>query len=98
MRKLIFTTLKQNKTSIIKHCIFLFLVTCCITAFANNPTPNAFTVKGRVIDKNEIGLAGATIVEKGTTNATSTAADGSFTINLSQPGTLLITYVGYQAK
>jgi TonB-linked SusC/RagA family outer membrane protein len=93
-----FTTLKQNKTSFIKHIFFLLLITCCVTAFAKNTAPNAFTVKGRVIDKNEVGLAGATVSEKGTTNSTSTAADGSFTINLSQPATLVITYVGYQAK
>lgn len=98
MSTLIFTSLKQNKTSIIKHSVLLFLITCCITAFAKNPAPNAFTVKGRVIDKNEIGLAGATVSEKGTTNSTSTAADGSFTINLSQPSTLVITYVGYQSR
>jgi TonB-linked SusC/RagA family outer membrane protein len=93
-----FTTLKQNKTSFLKHSFLFFLITCCATAFAKSPTPYAFTVKGRIIDKNEIGLSGATVSEKGTTNSTSTAADGSFTINLSQPATLVVTYVGYEAK
>lgn len=98
MSTLIFTTLRQNKTSILKHSFILFLATCCLSAFAKDPSPNAFTVKGRVIDKNEIGLSGATVSEKGTTNSTSTGADGSFTINLSQPATLVVTYVGYEAK
>jgi TonB-linked SusC/RagA family outer membrane protein len=105
MSTLIFTTLKQNKTPFIKKSLVLFLLACCVTAFAKNsndkngiPSPYAFTVKGRIIDKNEIGLAGATVSEKGTTNSTSTASDGSFSINLSQPATLLITYVGYEGK
>jgi TonB-linked SusC/RagA family outer membrane protein len=98
MSTLILKTLKKNRTSFLRHSFFLFLITCCITAFAKNPTPFSFVVKGKVIDKNEIGLSGATIIEKGTTNGTSTAADGSFTINLSQPATLVITFVGYQTK
>jgi TonB-linked SusC/RagA family outer membrane protein len=105
MSTLIFTTLKQNKTSFFKQSFLVFLIACSSTAFAkepdnktHTPAPYAFTVKGRVIDKNEIGLAGATVSAKGTTNAASTAADGSFTIELSQPTTLVFSFVGYQAK
>jgi TonB-linked SusC/RagA family outer membrane protein len=105
MRKLILKTLKENKTAFIRHSFFFLLVTCCLTALAKDPThkkhtpsPYAITVKGKIVDKNEIGLAGATVSEKGTTNATSTAGDGSFAINLSGPATLVITYVGYQTK
>jgi TonB-linked SusC/RagA family outer membrane protein len=95
--------LKENKSSFFKTGFLVFLIACFATVFANgsnNSTPNpfAFTVKGKVIDKNEVGLAGATVTEKGTSNATLTAADGSFTINLSQPATLVVTYVGYQTK
>lgn len=104
MSTIIFKILKAHKTSLLTHSFIILLIACSITTFAKNgntggmPGPNAFAVKGRIIDKNEVGLAGATITEKGTTNATSTATDGSFTINLSGPATLVITYIGYQTK
>lgn len=40
-------------------------------------------------------IAGATIQEKGTTNATTSASDGSFAITVSNKATLIITYIGY---
>lgn len=55
------------------------------------------TIKGKVMDSEmNAPLPGANVVEKGTTNGTTTDFDGNFTINTqSTSGVLVITYVGY---
>src|SRR6187402_2218662 len=55
---------------------------------------------GIIKDKNtKQTLGGATITEKGTTNATTTDFDGKFSLNidLSSPKTLVISYLGYKS-
>jgi len=55
------------------------------------------TVKGKVLDSEmNAPLPGANVVEKGTTNGTTTDFDGNFTITTqATSGVLVITYVGY---
>src|SRR5215213_10537591 len=43
-------------------------------------------------------VVGATVQEKGTTNATQTGTDGSFAITAANNGTLVITGVGYTSQ
>jgi len=86
---------------LIKHCLFLLMVTGSVTAFANHfiGSPNAFTVRGRVVDQNGNGLGGATVAEKGQANNTLTTADGSFGITIQgQSAVLVVSYVGFQGK
>lgn len=52
-------------------------------------------VKGKVSDDNGSGIPGASIREKGTTNSTTTNANGEYTIRVSDAGTLVFSYVGY---
>jgi hypothetical protein len=54
-------------------------------------------VSGRVIDQNSgEALPGVTVRIKGTTIATSTAADGSFKLNTNEPSPILsLSYVGF---
>ncbi len=56
------------------------------------------TVKGIVGDA--LGpVAGANVIEKGTTNGTITDADGNFTLNVSSPNAILvISYIGYKEQ
>lgn len=57
-----------------------------------------FTVRGRVSDENG-AVAGATVTEKGTSNATTTDNNGNFTINASNgSATLIITSIGYATQ
>lgn len=42
-------------------------------------------------------IIGATIVEKGTTNGTVTDFDGKYMLELSEDGTLSISYIGYKS-
>lgn len=53
------------------------------------------TIKGKVIDTNGDAVIGANIIEKGTTNGTTTDIDGNFSINARSGSTLVITFIGY---
>lgn len=53
------------------------------------------TVKGRVTDDNGAPLPAASIVEKGTTNGTTSDQNGDFTISVPSNATLIISLVGY---
>lgn len=57
------------------------------------------SVTGTVLDKNGDALIGVSIVEKGTTNGTTTDIDGKFSISVSNTNTtLIITYVGFEKQ
>ncbi len=62
-------------------------------------TPVAIPVKGGVFNNKGEALSGATVTEKGTSNAVTTQIDGSFSINVAGSNALLVvSYVGYQTK
>ncbi len=57
----------------------------------------ATAVSGTVADKNGSPLAGATVMEKGSANGTTTNLSGDFHLNVSGPNvTLVISSVGYE--
>ncbi|MEM6804457.1 MAG: TonB-dependent receptor [Bacteroidota bacterium] len=57
------------------------------------------TVKGKVVDENDEGLQGASILEKGTINGAMTDVDGNFSLDVaSGNATLVISYVGRETK
>ena len=57
------------------------------------------TGSGRVVNQTDNQpVVGATVQEKGTTNATQTGNDGSFTITAPSSATLVVTIVGYNAQ
>lgn len=49
-------------------------------------------------DANGEPIIGATEVEKGTTNGTVTDFDGKYTLELSEDGTLSISYIDIKVK
>lgn len=53
------------------------------------------SVSGKVVDQNGIALAGVNIIEKGTSNGTSTDFDGNFTLNVASDATLVFSYIGF---
>ena len=56
-------------------------------------------ISGLVYDSNGIPLAGAKILEKGTTNGVQTDFDGNFSIKVSTPNaTLVVSYLGFTSK
>jgi len=59
----------------------------------------AQTVSGKVTDPDGLGVPGATVVVKGTTNTTDTDIDGNFTLNdVASDATLVITAPELDAK
>ncbi len=57
------------------------------------------TIKGKIIDKNNVPVFSASILEKGTTNGTVTGLEGQFSINVAGPSSVLvISSIGYLSK
>ena len=79
-------------------------VTDNLIVITNDSSPNAPTIKfigitGRVTNEEGQPLGGVSVQEKGTSNGTTTAEDGSFSLQVTSPSaTLVISYVGYDAK
>jgi TonB-dependent SusC/RagA subfamily outer membrane receptor len=55
----------------------------------------AVPVTGKVVDNKGNGLPGVTVLVKGTTNGTSTGADGSFSLQAPENSVLVFSFVGY---
>lgn len=55
------------------------------------------TVTGTVTDPENVPLPGATVVEKGTTNGTTTDFDGNFAIDVGDGAVLEVSYLGYSS-
>ncbi len=53
------------------------------------------TVTGSVYDEANMGLPGATILVKGTSNGTTTNLNGNYTISVPSDGVLIFSFVGY---
>jgi len=56
------------------------------------------TISGRILSSDAGALPGATILERGTSNGTSSGADGSFSLGVQPGATLVISSVGYTAQ
>ncbi len=61
-------------------------------------TVSAQTVSGNVVDETGEAVIGATVMEKGTKNATVTDFDGNFTIKMESGKVLTISYIGMQSQ
>ena len=61
-------------------------------------TVSAQTVSGNVVDETGEAVIGATVMEKGTKNATVTDFDGNFTIKMEGGKVLTISYIGMQSQ
>ncbi|MCB0486241.1 MAG: carboxypeptidase-like regulatory domain-containing protein, partial [Flavobacteriaceae bacterium] len=74
--------------------LFLFLSTVIVSAQSKR------TVTGTVFSSEDNSpLPGASVVEKGTTNGTSTDFDGKFTLDVSSDATtLIVSFIGYKAQ
>lgn len=51
-----------------------------------------------MVDSKGVGLIGATVVEKGTTNGTDTDFDGNYKITAAPNAVLIFSYLGYKTK
>ncbi|HPJ78323.1 MAG TPA: carboxypeptidase-like regulatory domain-containing protein, partial [Prolixibacteraceae bacterium] len=75
----------------------LFMLTLCL-AFSVSAMAQ-FTVTGKVTDSDGMGIPGASILEKGTTNGTITSVDGDYTLRISSANaTLVFSFVGMETQ
>ncbi|MAX24025.1 MAG: SusC/RagA family TonB-linked outer membrane protein [Phycisphaeraceae bacterium] len=58
----------------------------------------ALKITGKITDEKGEPLPGATVLEKGTTNGTTTDLDGKFQLNSSENAILVISFVGYETR
>ena len=77
----------------------LFMLSVGTAAYAAGPDMNVQAqqtkkVTGTVVDATGEPVIGATVMQKGTNNATVTDIDGNYTINVPAGATLVITYIG----
>ncbi len=77
--------------------IFSFLTLAALLFFQGVVAQNS-TVSGTVSDSSGIPLPGVNVVEKGTSNGTSTDFDGNYTINVGSNATLVFSSLGYEAN
>lgn len=81
----------MNKLSILVACLFFIP----LSLLAQN-----VTVKGKVVDENNLPLSGVTVLAKGTKKGTQTDKEGNFSISVPGSGSVSLTFssVGYAAK
>lgn len=76
--------IKEKETTLIDHVI---------------NSLSTIDVKGKVVNENNEGLAGATIAVKGSSKVTKTNADGDFVLtNVDENAMLVVSYIGFQVK
>lgn len=61
-------------------------------------TQQSVTIEGTILDVANMPIVGASVVEKGTTNSTTTDADGHFTLSVQPNAIIRISYVGYKSQ
>ncbi len=78
-----------------KKILYLLILLCCsLSIYAQQ-----VKVTGTVRDENGQPIPGATILEKGTQNGTTTTPNGTFSLTLKGSGNILVvTFVGYAPK
>jgi TonB-linked SusC/RagA family outer membrane protein len=72
--------------------VVLVIFFACLQGMAQD----LITVTGKVTDEKGASVAGATVTEKGTRNATTTGDDGTFSLRAKNKAKLVISYVGYE--
>ncbi|OOG16276.1 SusC/RagA family TonB-linked outer membrane protein [Sphingobacterium sp. CZ-UAM] len=83
------------KNKLLAQCVMMpaLLVTTFIAVAQTR------VLKGKVVDENQSPLTGATIKVKGSTTATTTDAEGAFSLNItSDAKSLEVSYIGYALK
>lgn len=79
--------------------LYVWLLTCMVVAVVSLPGMSQDRqLSGRVLDENQNGLPGASILVKNTTKGTSADAEGNFSITVSGSGVLTISSLGYEPQ
>jgi TonB-linked SusC/RagA family outer membrane protein len=79
-----------------KKYLFFIIILCLCSATGINA--QSIVVEGTVTDASNMPLPGATVVEKGTQNGTSTDFDGNYSIEVPANATLVFSMIGSASK
>ena len=74
------------------------LLVVCAWAMFNIASYSQTTATGKVVDEKGAGIAGATVLEKGSNNGTTTGADGSYSIKVKSGASLVISAIGRESR
>ncbi|MGK0495085.1 MAG: hypothetical protein ACJAU2_001469, partial [Maribacter sp.] len=77
--------------------ILSFLTLVSLLFFQGMVAQNS-TVSGSVADPSGVPLPGVNVVEKGTSNGTSTDFDGNYSLSVGNNATLVFSSLGYESK
>jgi TonB-linked SusC/RagA family outer membrane protein len=80
---------KWMHTSTVLSVCLLF---CCLPAWAQQ------LVKGKVFDHQGQPLPGVNVILKGTTQGTTTAADGTYSVSAGRGDVLVLSYLGFRSQ
>jgi len=72
------------------------LLFCALLSFSFAFSQQSIT--GTIVDASNQPLPGANIVEKGTTNGTTSDFNGKFTLTVNDNATLIVSFTGYETK
>src|SRR5687767_15123736 len=86
--------MKKQRFIKTSSCLLLFFL-FQFYFFPLNGFAQSNIIKGTIKDEKGEPLAGVTITQKGAGNATTSAGDGSFSIDAPAGSVLVFTYVGY---
>ncbi|RZM06028.1 MAG: hypothetical protein EOO88_53995, partial [Pedobacter sp.] len=79
--------------------LFLFLASITNGLPLSRPYSRSEVIKGKVVEMNGKPIPGVSVVEKGTTNTTTTNNDGVFSINVAGSQSVLqFSYIGFQTQ
>ena len=84
------------KHKIFTHLRFLLLFAACL--YSASAWAQTRAISGRVLGSDGGAVPGATVLERGTTNGTSSGADGAFNLSVQPDAVLIISSVGYTAQ
>ncbi|MCL3779338.1 TonB-dependent receptor [Prolixibacteraceae bacterium JC049] len=81
-----------------KKLMFKLMMLALTLGLSFNTFAQSLEVSGKVLDDQKIGIPGASVVIKGTTNGMATDIDGNFTIKVEKGQTLIVSFVGFKKK
>lgn len=95
--------IKQSKVPKMRKAMFLSklamaFVMLCFSLGVYAQSGDKIRVTGIVTDNTGETLIGASVAEKGTTNATITGVNGDYALSVPANATLVVTYIGYTPK
>jgi len=80
------------------HLTQLLVALCLLISINVSAQKSSRTISGRISDANNAAIPGVTIYQKGTSNGTSSDADGKYSLTVFDSATLVFSFIGYATQ